>query len=475
MFSSPAIPPLTPSPPSVTVEHMCDTQPQTTTESTPPTLAEIVREMTDDGRLIVEFLFDMVQGKMEGATYWHRLEAARQLGKLGVSLPQAVTKAAASPDKPRKQPAASTRTTPAGKINELAEFVKLETDNGREALSFLVDVMRDRVADAKLCHRISAAKELLRHCTGKAPVYIDDGEGRDESSDDVDQAPESSDTDSLTYVDEWGSVQNKDHAPFNFDYYNLEDYKKDRMGRRAVLHIFGNKEALEVARSAIRKFRRESPGGGYDYDYDSTPVENPGDDPYGKGCYGYHALKISYEHNGAIRVANKAVAEYYKRTFKHLLNENGSLVAGADTASLEPGVLQYLERNRHLLTSNDEPPQNPYPTDTPEDPPAPPTDTLDHPVGEGFKPSLDPQDTSTEPSKEPPAPTESPSSVTPEPGEKPRESRRPRKRRRRIHLGPPSEDPPDSHPPDYDPPDYRDPDEIRIPLRNLLRITAGPL
>ena len=474
---------------------MCDTSAQATTEDQPPTLAEIVREMTDDGRLIVEFLFDMVQGKMEGATYWHRLEAARQLGKLGVNLPQAVVKPAASPAKPRKQPAASTRTTPAGKISELAEFVKLETDNGREALSFLVDVMRDRVADAKLCHRISAAKELLRYCTGKNPVYVYDGEGRDESFDDVDQAPESSDSDSLTYVDEWGTVLNKDHAPLDFAYYNLEDYKKDRMGRRAVLHIFGNKEALEVARSAIRKFRRESPGGGYDYDYDSTPVENPGDDPYGKGCYGYKALKISYEHNGAIRVANKAVAEYYKRTFKHLLNENGSLVAGADTASLEPGVLQYLERNRHLLANIDGPPKNPDPTDTP--------------VGEGFKhsrdhaqpstdhgpdrphviqeppnvilseaegsPSRDPQHTPTEPSEEPPAPTQPPSPATPETGDKPRERRRPRKRRRRIHLGPPSEDPPDSHPPDYDPRNNRDPDEIRIPLRNLLRITAGPL
>ena len=454
---------------------MCDTTPQATTEDQPPTLAEIVREMTDDGRLIVEFLFDMVQDKMEGATYWHRLEAARQLGKLGVNLPQVVTKAAAKPAKPRKQPAASTRTTPAGKINELAEFVRLETDNGREVVTFLVDVFRNRVADAKLCHRISAAKELLRYCSGKAPVYVDDGEGRDESSDDVAQAPEISDSDSLTYVDEWGTVLNKDHAPFDFDYYNLEDYKKDRMGRRAVLHIFGSEEALEVARSAIRKFRRESPGGGYDYDYDSTPVENPGDDPYGKGCYGYKALKIAYEHNGAIRVANKAVAEYYKRTFKHLLDENGGLVAEADTASLEPGVLQYLERNRHLLANNDGPPQNPDPTDTPEDPPAPPTDTPGHPydtpVGEGFKPSRDPQDTPTEPSEQPPAPSESPSSVTPERSEKPRERRRRRKRRRRIHLGPPSEE----DPPDDDSRHYRDPDEIRIPLRNLLRITAGPL
>ena len=48
-------------------------------------------------------------------------------------------------------------------------------------------------------------------------------------------------------------------------------------------------------------------------DRDFTPIENPEDDPYGKGCYGYNTLRLLFNDNQAIRAANKAVAEYKKR------------------------------------------------------------------------------------------------------------------------------------------------------------------
>ena len=47
---------------------MCDCQCQTTTEEQTQTLAEVAREVTDNGRIIFEFLADVVQGKLEGAT-----------------------------------------------------------------------------------------------------------------------------------------------------------------------------------------------------------------------------------------------------------------------------------------------------------------------------------------------------------------------------------------------------------------------
>ena len=453
---------------------MYDSTPQTKTETNPPSLADIVREMTDNGCIIVEFLTDMVLGKMEGATYWHRLEATRQLAALGIKLPQVVVNAAAKPAKPRTQSAASTRTAPAGKTNELAEIVKLETDNGKDVVRFLVDVVCDRVADAKMCHRIAAAKELLRHCSGNIPVYSDDGEERDESFDDGDQATGPSDPDSLTYVDRRGTVLNKDHAPFDFDHYDREDYKRDRMGHRAMVHIFGSEEAREVAGDAVREFWRNAPAGGHIYDFNSSPIENPEDDPYGKGCYGYKVLSIAFQHNGAIRAANKAVAEYHKRKFKHLIIEDGSLAAPADTESLDPHTLQYLERNRHLLAEeNGKPPVGPDPPSsvtperandpdpsssiTPEQPQKPP-------VGAGFKPARGLTHPSTERHSDPS------SSVILSEVEGPPGRRRRRKRPRKIHLGPPDEDPPDDNPRDR-----RDPGEIRIPLRNLLSITANPL
>ena len=48
-------------------------------------------------------------------------------------------------------------------------------------------------------------------------------------------------------------------------------------------------------------------------DRDYTPIDNPEDDPYGKGCFGYDTLRLSFNDNQTIRVANKAVAEYKKR------------------------------------------------------------------------------------------------------------------------------------------------------------------
>ena len=53
------------------------------TEAQPPSLADIVREETEDGRLIVRFLIEVMQGLLEQSKPCHRLDAARQLLNLG--------------------------------------------------------------------------------------------------------------------------------------------------------------------------------------------------------------------------------------------------------------------------------------------------------------------------------------------------------------------------------------------------------
>ena len=59
-------------------------QAETTTEQRkPPTLADIVREKTDDGRLIVDFFLAVMEDRIEGAELCHRIDAARQLVKYG--------------------------------------------------------------------------------------------------------------------------------------------------------------------------------------------------------------------------------------------------------------------------------------------------------------------------------------------------------------------------------------------------------
>ena len=56
---------------------------ETTTERKPPTIADIVREKTGDGALIIDFFTDVMTGRIEGAQLCHRIDAAKQLVKYG--------------------------------------------------------------------------------------------------------------------------------------------------------------------------------------------------------------------------------------------------------------------------------------------------------------------------------------------------------------------------------------------------------
>ena len=116
-------------------------------------------------------------------------------------------------------------------------------------------------------------------------------------------------------------------------------------------------------------------------DRDFTPIENPEDDPYGKGSYGYNALRFAYGDNDvAIRAANKAVAEYKKRKAEHpeeQTNNEGppidrpsccypqptasSSEEDDDTLPPDHWSRPYLERIRNSSTEADESSEDPDP------------------------------------------------------------------------------------------------------------------
>ena len=81
------------------IEHMSDIATERTTERNPPTLADIVREKTDNGRRIIDFFLDVMEDRIVGAQLCHRMHAARQLQKLGSSgtPPSSLPSTAASP------------------------------------------------------------------------------------------------------------------------------------------------------------------------------------------------------------------------------------------------------------------------------------------------------------------------------------------------------------------------------------------
>ena len=169
----------------------------------PRSLADIVREKTNDGEVIVDFYLDVVRGKLDDEVFevCHRLEAAEQVHAIAPGLvaeyiaqltglecnhvirhkrtrPTTVVPAeAGTHPRPDSNNANSTRTrhqaleylASALAAPSLADDprvagqVRESTDHGKTVVSFLLHVMHGVVRGFKPLHRVQAASELLGH------------------------------------------------------------------------------------------------------------------------------------------------------------------------------------------------------------------------------------------------------------------------------------------------------------------------
>ncbi len=132
-------------------------------------LADIIAQETQDGRLIVRFLISAMDGDLPDFQPCHRIDAARLLVKLGFDQAQTIidhaNQRARQPDsRSQPQPHRQSESQSAAHSirSQLADIVREETDDGRTAVRFLVNVMQGELSDFKPCHRLSAAKELLQ-------------------------------------------------------------------------------------------------------------------------------------------------------------------------------------------------------------------------------------------------------------------------------------------------------------------------
>ena len=147
-------------------------------------LADIIAQETQDGRLIVRFLIDAMDGDLTDFQPCHRIDAAKLLVKLGFDQAQTVidranaqraaqrARSAAAPRQrdSRAQPHAQAQRqaeaesqSAAHRVRaQLAQIVREETDDGYVVVQFLIDAMQGELPDFKPCHRLSAAKELLQ-------------------------------------------------------------------------------------------------------------------------------------------------------------------------------------------------------------------------------------------------------------------------------------------------------------------------
>ncbi len=184
-------------------------------QNQPPTLADIVREKTNNGKVIVDFYLDVVRGKLDddGFEICHRLEAAEQLHAIAPGLVSEyiaqltgvecnhVIRLKRTRDLdciPREDRAplpsrnsararhealeylASALAAPSLKDDpRVAGIVRESTDHGKTVVSFLMHVMHGVVRGFRPRQRVEAASELLGHIardelarSGSLPVTV---------------------------------------------------------------------------------------------------------------------------------------------------------------------------------------------------------------------------------------------------------------------------------------------------------------
>ena len=177
----------------------------------PPSLADIVREKTNDGEVIVDFYLDVVRGKLddEGFEVCHKLEAAEQVHAIapglvaeyiaqltGIECNHAIRRRRTRPTTvvpaeslAPEQSGAGTHPRPdSNNANSararhqaleylasalaapsladdprVAGIVRGSTDHGKTVVSFLLHVMHGVVRGFRPRHRVQAASELLGH------------------------------------------------------------------------------------------------------------------------------------------------------------------------------------------------------------------------------------------------------------------------------------------------------------------------
>ena len=175
----------------------------------PPTLADIVRQETDNGRTIVRFYLDVASGKLddEGFEVCHRLEAAEQVHAIAPGLvseyiaqltgvecnhvirrrrtrdativPAEVSRRSREDGNPSQDAdcansararhealeyLASALAAPSLKDDpRVAGIVRESTDQGKTVVSFLLHVMHGVVRGFRPRQRVEAANELLGH------------------------------------------------------------------------------------------------------------------------------------------------------------------------------------------------------------------------------------------------------------------------------------------------------------------------
>ena len=154
-------------------------------------LADIVREKTNDGETIVQFYLDVASGKLDGFRDNHRMAAANKIGKIAPGLVDEYLLRYRNSDSreslrgqgllPVRRPPVKwvgpedRETVPRGPNpfqRRLARVVREETGDGRAIVVFVVGVMHGEISGFKPHHRLEAADTLAAMSPTASPMTV---------------------------------------------------------------------------------------------------------------------------------------------------------------------------------------------------------------------------------------------------------------------------------------------------------------
>ena len=343
------------------------------------TFSDIIREETLNGKLIVRFLTSVILDEIENAGPHHRYRASDQLARLdpkaaralaltGVvacPVPRQARIRARKPASAAPEAAAHLHTAVDLPIGDgsasIADIARQETDNGRDAIRFLVDVMYGSRPEFDTQQRMDAAKEIIERCSDRSPCVH--GPTPDPYYDTDANTP--GPVPETTWKDEWDHFEYPEDRTYDFSSYDEDDYRRDVYGAKALVHIFGDDEAKSAANLAVLDYKVdqiEAQRAAVNSEHDTCQPADPpacpvprhgslprtryGSDSFGRDTYGYNALVFIYDSEEAARVGYTAAMAHKEKLRLALLaaddQDPGHLDNGPDPPPPKPGVLVHF-------------------------------------------------------------------------------------------------------------------------------------
>ncbi len=232
-----------------------------------PEFTGMVREHTRGGDLISQFLINAVTGRLPDFQPCHRMEATRQLAIINPKMARAL----AEDNTPRRSregaplPTGAVGAAVDAAAQQLADIIQQETNDGRDIARFFIDVMQGTRTGFNQHFRFSAAEVLINRGYDVVKALCPDPAAHAPKP----QPAPYRDTDAHTgavgadpvpettwkWKSEWTHFEYPEDRTYDFSIYGEDEYDRDTYGHKALVHIFGDDETKSASNQAVLDYK----------------------------------------------------------------------------------------------------------------------------------------------------------------------------------------------------------------------------